>query len=150
MSSKIQAAIEVAEAELRAIDEEGAAEHHEEAGEHETYRRPHIGNVLKELRGGISLRELHRRTGIAGAHLSQIESGARMPGVNVLRRLAGFHEVDVTDLLEQAGHLNTETAELEYNETANIERAYRYVLVVSHVWNRRDRGGEVCPWRPGC
>ena len=23
-------------------------------------------------------------------------------------------------------------------------------LVVSHVWNRRDRGGEVCPWRPGC
>ena len=25
-----------------------------------------------------------------------------------------------------------------------------FSLVVSHVWNRRDRGGEVCPWRPGC
>ena len=24
------------------------------------------------------------------------------------------------------------------------------LLVVSHVWNRRDRGGEVCSWRPGC
>ncbi len=34
------------------------------------------------------------------------------------------------------------------------EYVYRYAgeydLVVSHVWNRRDRGGEVCPWRPGC
>jgi hypothetical protein len=24
------------------------------------------------------------------------------------------------------------------------------LLAVSHVWNRRDRGGEVCSWRPGC
>ena len=31
-----------------------------------------------------------------------------------------------------------------------IAQALRLHLVVSHVWNRRDRGGEVCPWRPGC
>ena len=30
------------------------------------------------------------------------------------------------------------------------EEEARTALVVSHVWNRRDRGGEVCPWRPGC
>ena len=36
--------------------------------------------------------------------------------------------------------------------TINIITSFGGVklLVVSHVWNRRDRGGEVCPWRPGC
>ncbi len=36
---------------------------------------------------------------------------------------------------------------LEYHESDSFQYAF---LVVSHVWNRRDRGGEVCPWRPGC
>ena len=36
--------------------------------------------------------------------------------------------MELTDLLGRAGHLNTETADLEEDETANIERAYRYVL----------------------
>ena len=129
MSSKIEPRIEAVETELQATrDKEKASQQLVDGRGDDTYRRPHIGAVLKELRGPISLRELHRQTGIAVAHLSQIESGARKPGVNVLRRLAEFHEVDVTDLLEQAGHLNTEPASLEENETANIERAYRYVL----------------------
>ena len=129
MSSKIEPRIEAVETELQATrDKEKASQQLVDGRGDDTYRRPHIGAVLKELRGPISLRELHRQTGIAVAHLSQIESGARKPRVNVLRRLAEFHEVDVTDLLELAGHLNTEPAGLEENETANIERAYRYVL----------------------
>ena len=129
MSSNIATAVEAIEDELRVTQEkEEGGRQNEEGREEETYRRPHIGNLLKELRGPISLRELHRQTGIAVAHLSQIESGARTPGVNVLRRLAEFHDVDVKDLLEQAGHLNTEPADLEEDETVNIERAYRYVM----------------------
>ena len=48
--------------------------------------------------------------------------------MKVLRRLADYHGVAVTDLLEQAGHINAEQSELEENETDNVERAYRYVL----------------------
>ena len=124
MSSKLDPGIEAVEAEL--LEKRGPAESPPE--EEENYRRPHIGQVLKELRGAISLRELHRQTSIAVAHLSQIESGVRIPGVKVLRRLADFHGVEVTDLLEQAGHINAEQSELEENETDNVERAYRYVL----------------------
>ena len=31
-----------------------------------------------------------------------------------------------------------------------VNGVFEKLLVVSHVWNRRDRGGEVCSWRPGC
>ena len=129
MSSRIDPAIEVMEAGFRVGSAERPAVDHQLDGPgDDTYRRPHIGHVLKELRGSNSIRELHRQTGIAVAHISQIESGARNPGVNVLRRLAEFHNVELTDLLERAGHLNTEAADLEEDETANIIRAYRYVL----------------------
>lgn len=130
MSSKTDSRMETAEAETRALleqEELTAPVPDEDAQEEQAYRRPHIGQLLKELRAPISLRELHRQTGISVAHLSQIESGARNPGVNVLRRLAVFHGVDLEELLEQAGHQNTEPADLEEDEAANIERAYRYV-----------------------
>ena len=132
MSSKSAPGIEAVEAELLTAQEqeEKAGSHPAESPpeEEETYRRPHIGQVLKELRGAISLRELHRQTSIAVAHLSQIESGARTPGVRVLRRLAEFHAVEVTDLLERAGHIHAEQSEIEEDEMANVQRAYRYVL----------------------
>ena len=130
MSSKTESRMEIAEAEAQALLEQEtspAPVPSEDTQEEQTYRRPHIGQLLKELRGPISLRELHRQTGIAVAHLSQIESGLRNPGVSVLRRLAEFHDVDLHQLLEQAGHLTTEPADLEEDDTANIERAYRYV-----------------------
>ena len=31
-----------------------------------------------------------------------------------------------------------------------VGRVYADCLVVSHVCNRRDRGGGVWSWRPGC
>ena len=38
--------------------------------------------------------------------------------------------------------------QLDWSEWEDFSEVH--ILVVSHVWNRRDRGGEVCPWRPGC
>lgn len=106
-----------------------------EMPEDESYRAPHIGMLLKQLRGDTTLREVHRQTGISLAHLSTIENGSRRPGVSVLRRLAEFHGVDVTDLLERAGHLSSEPADLEEDEETEIERVYRFVLE-----DRRVRG----------
>ena len=34
--------------------------------------------------------------------------------------------------------------------TAQLRKFFRFYLVVSHVCNRRDRGGGVWSWRPGC
>lgn len=130
MSSKTDPRMEIAEAEPQALPEQKPPPVPVPDGdtqEEQAYRRPHIGQLLKKLRSPISLRELHRQTGISVAHLSHIESGARNPGVSVLRRLALFHGVDLEELLEQAGHQNTDPADLEEDEAANIERAYRYV-----------------------
>ena len=39
-----------------------------------------IGQMLKRLRGDISLRGVQRLSGISNAYLSQIEKGLRHPG----------------------------------------------------------------------
>ena len=97
-------------------------------GAQEPQSPPQIGELLKELRGKDSLRELHRRTGIALAHLSQIESGGRTPGLSVLRRLADFHGIRLGELLERAGYDDAAPENLEDEEIANIERSYRFVI----------------------
>ncbi len=87
-----------------------------------------IGQVLKRLRGDTSLRGVQRLSGISNAYLSQIEKGLRHPGPNVLRRLAALYGVGVQGLLRKAGYLDGEGEEPEVDETAEVERAYRYVL----------------------
>ena len=87
-----------------------------------------LGHLLREFRGGMSLREVHRLTGISDPYLSQIEKGQRRPGPRILKRLAALYAVDVHDLLKRAGHLDCEGREPEVDQTLEIERAYQYVL----------------------
>ena len=87
-----------------------------------------LGQLLRELRGGMSLREVHRLTGISDPYLSQIEKGQRTPGPRILKRLAALYAVDVHDLLRRAGHLDDEGEEPRVDQTLEVERAYRYVL----------------------
>ena len=95
----------------------------------ETDRRDeNIGQMLKRLRGETSLRGVQRLSGISNAYLSQIEKGIRHPGPKVLRRLAALYGVGVQELLRKAGYLDREGEEPEVDETAEVERAYRYVL----------------------
>ena len=87
-----------------------------------------LGRLLRELRGGMSLREVHRLTGISDPYLSQIEKGQRTPGPRILKRLAALYAVDVHDLLRRAGHLDEEGEEPKVDQTLEVERAYQYVL----------------------
>ena len=88
----------------------------------------HLGGLLRELRGDMSLREVHRLTGISDPYLSQIEKGQRTPGPRILRRLAALYAVDVHDLLRRAGHLDYEGEKPDVDQTLEVERAYQYVL----------------------
>lgn len=95
----------------------------------ETDRRDEtIGQMLKRLRGDTSLRGVQRLSGISNAYLSQIEKGIRQPGPNVLRRLASLYGVGVQELFRKAGYMEREGEEPEVDETAEVERAYQYVL----------------------
>lgn len=87
-----------------------------------------LGQLLREFRGGMSLREVHRLTGISDPYLSQIEKGQRRPGPRILKRLAALYAVDVHDLLKRAGHLDLEGREPDADQTLEVERAYQYVL----------------------
>ena len=87
-----------------------------------------IGQMLRRLRGEMSLRGVHRLSGISNAYLSQVEKGTRHPGPKLLRRLAALYGVGVGDLFRKAGYLEGEGDEPQVDETAEVERAYRYVL----------------------
>ena len=100
----------------------------EAAMNEEVDRGETIGQMLKRLRGDTSLRGVQRLSGISNAYLSQIEKGLRQPGPKVLRRLAALYGVGVGELFRKAGYLERDAEEPEANETADVERAYRYVL----------------------
>ena len=85
-----------------------------------------IGPLLRRLRGGESLREVTRRTGVSSSYLSQIERGERRPGANLVRKLAGLYNVDPRDLLRRAGH--GPQPDPYSDEAMDVERAYRFVL----------------------
>ncbi len=91
-------------------------------------REETIGEMLRRLRGGTSLRGIHRQSGISNAYLSQIEKGLRQPGPNVLRRLATLYGVSVRELFRRAGYLDPEGEEPDEEEAMEVERAYQYVL----------------------
>ena len=95
------------------------------------HRDENIGQMLKRLRGDTSLRGVQRLSGISNAYLSQIEKGERHPGPKLLGRLAALYGVGVHELLRKAGYLDRggeEGEEPEVDETAEVERAYQYVL----------------------
>ena len=87
-----------------------------------------IGQMLKRLRGDMSLRGVQRISGVSNAYLSQIEKGLRQPGPKVLRRLATLYGVSVQELFRKAGHLESEGKKPEVDEEAEVQRAYEYVL----------------------
>jgi HTH-type transcriptional regulator, competence development regulator len=66
-----------------------------------------LGSVLREARQrlGMSLREVERRTGIANAHLSQVETGTIVrPEPALLWDLSVLYDLDFATLVELAGH----------------------------------------------
>jgi transcriptional regulator with XRE-family HTH domain len=85
-----------------------------------------LGQLLRRLRAGRSLREVTQLTGVSSSYLSKIERGERPPGPSLLRKLAVAYNVDPEDLLRRAGHLGGAGQYAE--EAEEVERAYQYVL----------------------
>ena len=97
-----------------------------------------IGPLLRRLRGDLSLRDVTGRIGVSSSYLSQIERGDRVPGSNVIRKLAELYNVDVEELMKRAGreaHIDPFS-----DEAMEVERAYQYVLAdpVFRVGTRPD------------
>ena len=93
-----------------------------------SYESLPFGALLQQLRGHLSLREVHRQTRISNLYLSRVEKGEQQPGLNVLRRLAAFYNVDLQFLVRRAGLLDNGEAQPPIDEEAEVERAYRFVL----------------------
>ena len=87
-----------------------------------------IGEMLKRLRGNTSLRAIQRVSGISNAYLSQVEKGLKKPGPRLLRKLSALYGVSVQVLFRKAGYLDAVAEESRVDETAEVERAYQYVL----------------------
>ncbi len=88
----------------------------------------HVGLFLKERRLalGLSITQASKQTGVSNPYISQVESGLRRPGPDVLKRLAPVYGVSVRELLERAGHLVEPPP--ASSEPADVERAYQFVL----------------------
>ena len=85
-----------------------------------------FGTLLKRLRGDLSLRDVNRLCGVSGSYLSQIERGQRMPGRNLVLKLAEAYDVDGEELLKRAGHTGQPAP--NSREALDVERAFQYVL----------------------
>ena len=89
-------------------------------------RGEELGVMLRRLRGELSLRDVNRRIGISSSYLSQIERGERVPGRNLIHKLAAVYNVDAGELMKRAGHVGR--PDPTSNEYLEVERAYQYVL----------------------
>ena len=84
-----------------------------------------IGNLLRDLRGELSLRQLEEETGITYSYLSVIERGNKRPGPKVLSRLAAYHNVPLDELLDAAGY--PQPNDDGKNTIADIQRSFRFL-----------------------
>lgn len=67
-----------------------------------------LGDLLRSARTGKgwTLREVEEKTGVHNAHLTQIETGKiTRPAPPILMELARVFELEFTELMELAGHL---------------------------------------------
>ena len=91
-------------------------------------RRPPIGQLLRDLRGTKTLRQVEADTGITNAYLSNIELGLKKPGIKTLAKLGIYYQVPLDHLLNVAG-LQDQTPEPAQQESVfDLRRAYAFVL----------------------
>lgn len=68
-----------------------------------------FGQYLRDLRKskGLSVREVSRRSGVSNAYISQIETGNRCVGLNVLYKLSVGLNVDHQTLVNIATNIES-------------------------------------------
>jgi transcriptional regulator with XRE-family HTH domain len=88
-----------------------------------------LGELLKKLRGKISLREAAKRSGLSYSYISSLEKGkhprtgaAINPTPDILRSLANAYDYPYEELMKLAGYLSDE--EKEQTHPADKLREY--------------------------
>lgn len=95
-----------------------------------------IGEYLKNLRGGISIRAVADATGISNAYLSQLEGGKREnPHPEILKKLAKYYSIPMIEMLKQAGYLEEDEEPQEtYLEKMGIKGLINGLLISLVIW----------------
>jgi len=90
-------------------------------------KRNILGKNLQDLRKnrGIKQQSLAKELGISKQHLSNIESGRRLPSLDILKKISKYFNVDYSDLLE----VNEETIRNVYlgNSELTEDRTDHYL-----------------------
>ena len=99
-----------------------------------------IGPVLRRMRGGRSLRDVERDTGVANSRLCNIERGLQQPGLKFLGRMADYYQTSVAEIIRQAEHLRDCGADSHGAMDADVERSYQSVTEDPRLqpWNETD------------
>ena len=100
-----------------------------------------IRSLLRRLRGSRTLRYVEAETGISNAYLSNLESGAKRPGVKILAKLAAYYSVPLKDLLQAAGLPFDENAAVLATTVADLQRIYEFVIADPHLTQYRKPAG---------
>ena len=100
---------------------------HPAMGDTKSRERPPIGQMLRDLRGTKTLRQVESDTGITNAYLSNIELGLKRPGLKTLAKLGMYYQVPLDHLMQVAG-LQDQAPEPQEGSVFDIQRAYGFVL----------------------
>ena len=73
-----------------------------------------LGNKIKDLRGEkrLSIRELGRRTGVTGMHISNLEKGKINASSELLVKIAQELDADADELLHMADRVDPEVIDV--------------------------------------
>ena len=105
-------------------------------------RRPPIGELLRNLRGDRTLREVEKGAGIPNSYLSNVEGGTKRPGLKTLSKLADYFGVPLDELLQVAGLPHRRSIEENAISALDIHRAFDFLLSdpgLSQYEKPRDR-----------
>ncbi len=91
-------------------------------------QRPPIGELLRNLRGERTLREVEREAGIPNSYLSNVESGGKRPGLKTLAKLADYYDVPLEELLQVAGLPHGNNGDSNPASALDVLRSFDFVL----------------------
>jgi transcriptional regulator with XRE-family HTH domain len=94
-----------------------------------------LGGFLRKLRGGLSLREAAKRSGLSYTYIRSLELGKHPrtgasinPTPEVLRSLAKAYNYPHEELMKLAGYLDKETKNEIHTEDTQLDKDKKYAL----------------------
>ena len=109
-----------------------------------TLEKPPIADLLKNLRGTKTLRQVEADTGVSNAYLCNIESGLKRPGMKTLSKLASYYQVPLHDLLQVMAMPFEELPKPQKGSITDVQRGYAYVIE-DPVFSRYQKPAETMP-----